>query len=155
MTNIVTVLKHAKKLVQYATCSAASAIVDVVTYGVLVKWVLADIPFGMRLLLAAVIARIVSSVVNYACNRQLPFMQNKNIKRTAVRYYMLWSVQLFASFVGVWGLCAITPLDEITVKFIVDICLAAASYQIQLQWVFCNDVKPRIAENKVICKGEI
>lgn len=147
-----TFCKHSKRLLQYATCSSASAAVDVLAYGALVKWILVAFPFSQRLFWAAVIARIVSSVVNYACNRQLPFMQNKNIKRTAMRYYILWSAQLVVSFLGVWVLCSITKLDELTVKFIVDICLAAASYQIQLQWVFRKDTIANKATNKMIIK---
>ena len=93
----------------------------------------------MRLFWGAVIARVLSSIVNYSLNRRLPYVQTHEVKRTAIRYYILWTVQLLCSFLGAWLLCAVLQLDELVSKLIIDLVLAAASYQIQLRWVFARE----------------
>ncbi|MFR1785898.1 MAG: GtrA family protein [Ruthenibacterium lactatiformans] len=92
-------------LVQYAMSAGLSVVVDVFVYCVLVKWLLLGLPLAPRLFFAAVIARTLSSVVNYTCNRRLPYVQNKKIGPTVAKYYCLWLAQLMLSFVGVWMAC--------------------------------------------------
>lgn len=122
-------------LVQYGVGSLISALADVLIYALLVKWVLAPAPLTQRLFLSAVIARVLSSVVNYFFNRSLPFMRNKSLV-TIVKYYVLWLFQLAASFGFVWLSCTWLQFDELIAKLLVDILLALFSYQIQLRWVF-------------------
>jgi len=123
-------------LAQYGLSSLLSALVDVVAYALLVKLVFSWLPLTSRMLLATIVARVISSVVNYACNRKLPYMRNKRVSTTVVRYYILWFFQLAASFLGSWLLCSCLGFDELVAKYLVDILLAIASYQIQLRWVF-------------------
>ena len=92
-------------LVQYAMSAGLSVVVDVFVYCVLVKWLLLGLPLAPRLFFAAVIARTLSSVVNYTCNRRLPYVQNKKIGPTVAKYYCLWLAQLMLSFVCVWAAC--------------------------------------------------
>lgn len=126
-------------LIQYALSSAASAIVDVAFYGLLVKFVLDGLPFSLRLALAAAGARVISSLVNYTCNRKLPYVQNERLFPTLLRYYALWACQLTASIGLVWTLHEWLGMDELWAKLIVDLGLAAASYQVQMRWVFRMD----------------
>ena len=123
-------------LVQYAMSAGLSVVVDVFVYCVLVKWLLLGLPLAPRLFFAAVIARTLSSVVNYTCNRRLPYVQNKKIGPTVAKYYCLWLAQLMLSFVGVWAACTGLHMDDMLAKLLVDALLAVASYQVQLRWVF-------------------
>lgn len=125
-----------KGLLQYIISSSLSALVDVAAYALLVKLVFAPLEFLQRLAVSAAIARLVSSVVNYGCNRRLPYVQEQRILPTAVRYYTLWAVQLLASILLSWSFCTLLHWDELWVKLLVDLLLAAASYQVQLRWVF-------------------
>ena len=126
-------------LVQYGLSSALSAGVDVVTYALLVKVVLLALPFTPRLVIAAVAARAVSSVVNYSCNRRLPYVQNTKVASTMPRYYVLWAFQLAASIGLVALLYQVVGMDELLAKLLVDLVLAIASYQVQMRWVFRVD----------------
>ena len=125
-------------LIQYGLSSALSAAVDVVSYAVLVKLVLLALPFTPRLVIAAVAARAVSSVVNYSCNRRLPYVQNARVTSTMPRYYVLWAFQLAAS-IGLVALLYQAGVDELLAKLLVDLGLAIASYQVQMRWVFRVD----------------
>lgn len=64
-------------LVQYAMSAGLSVVVDVFVYCVLVKWLLLGLPLAPRLFFAAVIARTLSSVVNYTCNRRRPMCRTR------------------------------------------------------------------------------
>lgn len=129
-------LQLLRGLAQYGLSSLLSAFVDVAAYAVLVKLVLARLPLTTRMFWATIAARVVSSVVNYACNRKLPYMRNKKVSTTMVRYYILWFFQLAASFLASWFLCTQLHISELVAKYLVDILLAVVSYQIQLRWVF-------------------
>jgi len=126
--------------VQYSAAAALSAVMDVVLYCIFVKLLLEQLPLAVRMAGAAVIARTMSSVVNYLCNRRLPYMQNSDLRSTLPRYYFLWTVQLLASISGAYTVCRLLHLDEALAKLLVDLVLAVLSYQIQLRWVFA---KPR------------
>lgn len=129
-------------LVQYAMSAGLSVVVDVFLYCVLVKWALLSWDTAPRLFWAAVIARICSSVVNYACNRHLPYVQEKRVGVTVFKYYCLWLVQLTASFAGAWMLCVCLHMDDMLAKLLIDAFLAVASYQVQLRWVFHKKESP-------------
>ena len=126
----------ARGVLQYIGSSALSAVVDVALYALLVKALLLSLPLAPRLFWAAAAARLLSSLVNYNCNRRLPYVQTAKLYPTVVRYYLLWAGQLLASFGIVWALRTWAGLDELLAKLLTDGLLAVASYQIQMRWVF-------------------
>lgn len=123
-------------LVQYAGAAALSVVIDVAVYAVMVKLLLLSLPLAERIFLSTVTARILSSIANYLCNRRLPYVQNKKVLPTVLKYYVLWFFQLLSSFLLTWVLSGILRLDDLAAKLLVDIFLAVISYQIQLRWVF-------------------
>ena len=122
---------------QYGLSSTLSAVIDVFLYAVFVKWIMNALPQSARILLGGLAARLISSVVNYTMNRRLPYVQTKSVRQTAGRYYALWFVQMICSVFGAW-LLALLGLGELLSKWIVDLLLAVASYQVQLRWVFAK-----------------
>ena len=62
-----------------------------------------------------------SSGVNYLCNRQLPYVQDKSFSGSLPRYYLLWLFQLAASIGGAYLLCVFAQMDEMAAKLLVDI----------------------------------
>ncbi len=128
---------------QYLLSSSLSAIVDVVLYGLLVKFLFLQVPLGARVLLAAVIARMISSVVNYFGNRCMPTVQNHTIRGTLWKYYTLWAIQLAASIAGTYALCEWLGMDDMLAKLLIDLLLALASYQVQVRWVFAAKENPK------------
>ena len=120
----------------YSFSAVLSAVADVLVYCLLVKLLFAAWPLGSRVLVAAVIARTASSMVNYLCNRRLPTAQNRGISGTIWKYYCLWAVQLVVSITGTTLLCEFAGMGEMLAKLLTDLLLALASYQVQLRWVF-------------------
>lgn len=127
--------------VQYGLASALSAGVDILTYTLLMKLAFTGLPFTESLFAATAIARLLSSLINYSCNRHLPGSQNKKLMPTLTRYYILCFFQFLASFGLVWTICTLGHFDSIAVKIGVDGFLAVLSYQVQLRWVFKSPAK--------------
>ena len=97
----------------------------------------------LRIALATVGARVVSSVLNFCLNRKVVFRSEGSVAGTMVRYYILAILQMTASFLlvdyvaeRVFHLTA--GLLESVVKFCVDMCLFAISFFVQKKWVFAK-----------------
>ena len=95
----------------------------------------------LRIALATVGARVVSTVVNFCLNLKVVFKSGGSVGRKLVRYYILAICQMTASFLLVhlvaeqlFGLTA--GILESVVKFCVDMCLFVVSFQVQNRWVF-------------------
>ena len=120
----------------YLLSSIISAIVDVGVF-YLISAVILTREVWYYTLIATLSARVISSIVNFTLNRKYVF--NGMEKRSVFRYYVLWTVQLCASFgiasifsqcFGMWGW-------RLTIcKGAGDLLLALISYQVQRVWVF-------------------
>ena len=92
---------------------------------------------AINTLIATVSARIGSSIINFIFNYKYVF--NGASKKSLFKYYILWFVQLGASY-GITILCAqVGHLEgwQLTLaKAGGDLFLALISYQVQCNWVF-------------------
>ena len=129
-------------------------------YGIIIKFFLSSflsflIDFGLfnllnvvfkggkmaahSLLFATVIARVISSVVNFTFNRKAVFKSDAPLARTMIRYYILWAFQLACSY-GSVALLSLAFGDtagvQAVLKLIVDIILYFISFRLQQAWVF-------------------
>jgi len=93
-------------------------------------------------LVATIASRVISSIVNYVLNRKVVFKAVDNVRRTAIRYYILAACQMLISFLLVDLLAAkvlkVTGALDVLIKCVVDGCLFIFSYGIQRKWVFKN-----------------
>ena len=91
------------------------------------------------MLLATVLARIVSSLCNFALNLHLVFSCGRARLQTLVRYYTVAIPQMLISALLVSLISQFTQRGGIVVaiaKIIVDIMLFLISFRIQRGWVF-------------------
>ena len=117
-----------KHLLTYLFSSGFSFVVDYALY-----WLC--LGFGLAGWLSYVLARIVSSQINYRMNKNLVF-GGRGGKWSMVKYYALCVVQgaLGAGLVHV--LPTVLPVSEAFIKIPVDIVLFMLSYMIQRDYVF-------------------
>jgi len=88
--------------------------------------------------IAYLLARVISSVVNYILNRHLVF--KKGGKNSVYKYFALViAVMLVGS--SVTDLLQIANIPTIVCKIIIDVPLYVANYFIQRSWVFAKDKK--------------
>ena len=123
----------------YTASSALSAAADVAAF-----WLCSAVVFRPLSELACywwstLMARALSSSLNYTLNRRYVFGGTPS-GRTLARYYCLWGCQLLCSYLLLlvlnWLLPGIWPTVN---KALGDVILALCSYQIQMHWVFRSE----------------
>ncbi len=119
----------------YTLCSVVSAATDVFMFWLCSSVIFAFLPPAVCYWWSVVLARAVSSLVDYTLNH-LYFTSKKN-RGSLERYYCLWFCQMLCSYGLLMAMRHLFPaLPAVVSKALMDILLAVASYQIQLHWVF-------------------
>ncbi|MFS0724813.1 GtrA family protein [Paenibacillus sp. 1P07SE] len=123
--------------VRFISSSVASSAVDLG-----IAWLLLDLLRPVleqqdytRILLATVIARVISIGVNYALNRNFVFRMMDN-RGSLWRYLTLCAWVILLSSTGVYLLHTILMIDDKLAKLICDTLLFLLSYHMQRRWVF-------------------
>ena len=119
------------------TCSGLlSVVVDQGLFALLQKLVFRALPAEQAILWATLLARAVSSLLNYSMNRSLVFQETGGAGKSLVRYYGLCVCQAVVSAFAVAAIHTLTRLDPSVGKLLVDTVLFFISYRIQQSWVF-------------------
>ena len=129
--------------VKYMISSILSFVIDNGLFRLIAYIIGTQADRSIKILLATVIARVVSSLFNFFVNRKAVFKSDAPMVRTMLRYYALCICQMGASYGLVYLFSHLTDANDwITslIKILVDTCLFILSYQIQRKWVFadCN-----------------
>lgn len=120
---------------KFIMASLSSSLIDIVLFA-LGTAVLKDVMPGYYIIVSTVLARVISSVYNFAINRQTVFKSEASVRHTLFRYYMLAIVQMSLSAFGVWCVFELFGGSETLIKIVVDCLLFVISFQIQREWVF-------------------
>ena len=86
--------------------------------------------------MATIIARIISSFINYLLNRDKVFKSVENKFKTAIKYYILVIVQMFVSAFLVDNLFKLIKIDATFIKIPVELVLFVCNYLIQKILIF-------------------
>lgn len=123
--------------IQFIFSSIAGSVVDLG-----IAWLLLDglrPIFGqqdfVRIVVATIIARVVSIVVNYLLNKHVVF-RKENSKGSLWRYLSLCAAVIVLSSTGVYVIHTTFFLNEKIAKLICDALLFLLSFQVQRRWVF-------------------
>ena len=130
---------------KYGLSSVASAVVDVAMYSLLCGLLLhpRDPDQGMKLMLCAIGARAVSSVLNFLMNRKLVFKSQENFWTTFRKYYALAIPQMLLQALLTNGLTALfggynSAGLRTLLYMVVMVVLFTLSFTIQQRWVFAK-----------------
>lgn len=124
--------------------SLSSFVLDVGVFALLDHVLFKSLPHTERIFFATGIARIISSVYNFAMNRTVVFEADGRVGWQIVKYYCLAAVQMLASAGLVTLFVKVFPFTDTTMKMIVDICLFFLSFQIQKRWIFTGKQDSRL-----------
>lgn len=129
-------------IVKYAASSLASSAVDLIMFYLLGQFIFTG---GGRpeVLFSTVGARVVSSVFNFAMNRQLVFESRSGARRAFIRYVCLAVPIMLISWLTVYGLSGLAEngmgqLGRTLLKVPVDTVLFLISFRLQRKWVFAE-----------------
>lgn len=118
---------------RYMLSSAVSGAFDILLFFVFSSILLPEVS-ALNTLIATVVARVASSLLNFSLNRRYVFSGRS--RRSLCRYYLLWLGQLGASYGLVLLFGNLLGLPMTPMKLVGDLFLAFFSYQIQNAWVF-------------------
>ncbi|WP_233129703.1 bifunctional glycosyltransferase family 2/GtrA family protein [Salimicrobium humidisoli] len=120
---------------RFLLTSVASFIVDIGLFAVFSS-VLKVFMQNSFIIIATVLARILSSMFNYFVNKKLVFKSSASKGRSLVKYYILAAFQMSASALGVHAIYQSVGDHEVLIKIGVDSILFLLSFLIQKKWVF-------------------
>ena len=93
----------------------------------------------LKILIATLGARAISSFVNYNVNRKAVFKSRESVKNSIAKYYILCAAQMLVSYGLVFLVSDILNLGDLFTtlsKMVIDTILFFISFRIQKVWVF-------------------
>ena len=127
--------KILNSFIKYSAISIISCIIDILLFEVFF-YVLKIQLVNVLILVSTILARIISSLVNFGLNKKIAFKSNKKVKNTIIKYYILCITQMLISGLAVSGIYAITNVSEVIIKIIVDTILFFINYRVQRIFIF-------------------
>ena len=119
-------------------CSSFSSIFCDYALFILLGAIFAFLPDALSLLIATVVARLISSFINFNLNRKLVFNSDSKLKKCIVKYYALATITIMLSYTGIYLLTTKLGFNEVLAKMLMDVILFLLSFRIQVKWVFKN-----------------
>ncbi|MGE6489479.1 GtrA family protein [Paenisporosarcina sp. NPDC076898] len=122
-----------KVFLKFALSGLASFGLDMGLFALFI-WLWKDDTPQMYIILATIIARVISASFNYSINRKQVF--EKGDEKSFVKYMILAALIMALSAGMVHGLYFLTGKGEMIIKGIVDSVLFLVGFVIQREWVF-------------------
>lgn len=119
-------------------CSSFSSIICDYALFILLGIIFDFLPHAFSLLIATVVARLISSFINFSLNRKLVFKNEAKFKKSIIKYYILVSTNILLSYAGIYLLTTNLNFNEVVAKILMDVVLFMFSFKIQVKWVFKN-----------------
>ena len=89
-----------------------------------------------KIIIATILARVISSFINYLLNKDQVFKSKISNKTTLIKYYTLVVVQMFTSGILVTIFTNIININATFVKIPIEIILFLINYIIQKKFIF-------------------
>ena len=125
-----------KVFFKYIFASASSFLIDILLFYYL-STILKRINENSYIIIATILARVISSIYNYLVNHILVFKSSENKGITALKYFGLVIIQMSLSAVGVHFISKyLSDINVAVIKILVDISLFFISFFVQKVFVF-------------------
>ena len=123
--------------IKYVLSSFSSFLVDIVLFQLII-FLFGHLDSDIRILLATVISRVFSSVVNYSINKRVVFQNDGGHRIPALKYFSLVLAEMFTSAFLVAVVYRLTGFPETAIKLLVDLVLFFTGYIIEKIFIFEN-----------------
>ena len=124
-----------KLFFKYILSSLSSFLLDIILFSIFVNIIQLD----NKIIIATIIARIISSTYNFLVNSKLVFKKQSN--SSIIKYLTLVIIQMFISGFAVTFIAKQININETVIKVIVDTFIFIANFFIQREWVFKTSSK--------------
>lgn len=115
----------------YISKYIAASLIDLLIFALCFYLFFIDVELAQKILLATIIARIGSSIVNYIVNHKKLSTYDIPPKNKVIRYYLFWLAQIIVSYFAVLKFSLTENINIVFIKLIVDLLISIISYQIQ------------------------
>lgn len=132
-------IKIYKIIFKFMMSSGASFLIDFGLFTLINLLIGEALDKSVRLFVATVAARAVSSLFNYTMNKKAVFKSDASVGKSLIKYYALCVVQMGLSYGLLFLLSTVLGAKgfvESLLKLVVDVVLFMFSFQIQRKWVF-------------------
>lgn len=125
--------------IKYIMTAVMSFLIDITLFTV-INFFLKNVISAYSIIVATVLARIISSFVNYYLNRNKVFGSNQKglDKKTFIKYYLLVIIQMFVSSFLVFKIFNITSLNETLIKVPVEGLIFIVNFFVQKYFIFID-----------------
>jgi len=123
-------IKKYETFIKYIVVAIISFLIDIGIFTI------CNTLFSIRIVFATIIARIISSFINYLLNRDKVFKSDENKFKTIFKYYLLVIIQMFISAFIVDNLYNIININATLIKVPVEFILFICNYLIQKIFIF-------------------
>ena len=130
-------------MLKYAISSLAATALDVALFYLIILSMddtLLNVDKSAGMLLATVVARVISSTFNCVVNKRTVFKSDEPMKRVIIKFYIFSLLRALVSYVMILGasyvLGSYADTATVIVKLIVDLILFFAGYGIQKKFIF-------------------
>lgn len=126
-----------KSFLKFLVSSLSSSCVDLILFSIFCS-LLRNRMADYYVLLASIMARVLSATYNYCVNYKLVFVSKSSVRSSALRYVILAIIQGMMSSICVAGFVGALHLEghEMIVKIPVDVILFVISFVIQREFVY-------------------
>lgn len=121
--------------IKYTLASLSSFILDIAIFQ-FVLMLTGSLQESIRIYVATVVARILSSIYNFLINKNVVFQRKDSGSGMLIKYYILCIIQMCCSAGLVLVFYRFLHIPETVVKIIVDTVLFMVSYRIQKKFIF-------------------
>ena len=126
-----------KNIILFAKSTLASiicAVLDLIIFTVLTKIFKKEYFY---VVLAGVLARIVSATISFILNKKLVFKSDGNIRKESLSFFILIGIKmLLSSFIVAGLVVTFKSINETVIKSLIDTILFVIGYFIQKKYIF-------------------
>ena len=116
--------------IKYLLVAGISFVIDIGLFTIFNTFI------GMKIVIATIIARIISSFINFLLNKNKVFNNEDKIGKSIFKYYLLVIIQMSISALVVDNLAKIIPVNPTIIKAPTEFILFICNYLIQKLFIF-------------------
>lgn len=128
--------------IKYIGSAGISYVIDMLVF-IICSYLFREIKVVSYILISTVVARVISSLINFILNKNKVFSNSNLDNKTTdllINYYLLVIIQMFMSAILVEIVYKLIGINLIIVKFLIDCCIFVANYFIQKKFIFNNKI---------------
>lgn len=132
------IINKYKTFLKYISVSVLSFLIDILFFNIF-NFTFKN--FVSRIIISTILARIISSLFNYFCNKNKVFNNGDNYKKTILKYYLLVVIQMLVSAFLVHFIYKRLQINENFIKIPVEFLIFITNYFIQKKIIFKKEEK--------------